>query len=356
MKSQQFSDSFVNELNLFLNNKKNKKQFINNFFKNYVAMPAVTKDYGGTGGSFKDIYLFNKNLALSTGNIGFTLTSLIHQIILKLINETGTSAQKENLLKDAVNKGIVFSFAVSEPETGPHPKYLKTKAEKNSAGYLINGSKTFITNAPVSDYTIVIAVTKETEIKHYSAFIIKTDEEGTDLKEFNDLPFFKDSFHGSLDLKNVVACSDAILGSPDSAYDDIVMKFRKYEDILMTGPVLGGIEYLMNNSFKGNISITDKDFFYKKGTLTAQIKSLDYLCIKACMELENNAGITEYIHLFMRQQIKTIVEQIQNLCKEFNITLADKEKEILNDLTKSGNIAFNAAYSKLIKLGKNEFF
>lgn len=342
------------EINLFLENQDlDKKSLLQNILKNYAAKYAVSEEYSGLGANFTNIYTFNKILAKKTGNIGIVLSVFINQIILRFISDFGSMNQKNRYLLKAINDGSIFSFAVSEPKFGPHPKYLKTNAMQNDDKFIINGTKTYITNAPISDYSIVVAVTKEEDKKYFSAFITDLSTKNTKLSSIENLPFFKDSPHGTIDFLDLEVKKEDILGKKDSAYKEIVLLFRKYEDILMSGPILGSFEFLLESVYKKlDLKSASKDLMYEFGLMFSTLKSLDYLSIKTCDELETNGSITDYIHLFFREEIKTLVERFSNICKKFEIDLDKREHELLTDLQSSGKIAFKATYNKLLKISK----
>lgn len=338
---------------LLLNDTSGIKEFLNSLFKDFCSFPAVKKDYGGTGGSFEDIYNFNKVLAYETGNLGFSVSILINQIILRFISDYGTDEQKSIYLKKAISSGSVFSFAVSEPGHGPHPKFLETKATENNDHFILEGIKTFITNGPVSDFSLVIAITDQKDKKYYSCFIIPTNQEKIEIEAIENLPFFKNSPHGTIKFNSVYMEKDSIIGERGTAYQDIVMTFRKYEDILMAAPVLGSLKHLLKYIHnKTDFTTCDKELMFEIGRLKAYVESIDFLCLKTCRELEKKNSVTDYVHLFFREEIKTIVERFLNICQKFHIDPGEKEAELLKDLKSSGEIAYKAAYNKMVKLSQ----
>ncbi|MDY0360886.1 MAG: acyl-CoA dehydrogenase family protein [Desulforegulaceae bacterium] len=348
-------ENLSEEIKIFLkNNNKNPKEFFKKIFSTYCSKHAVSHEYGGIGGQFKDIYKFSEQTAYQSANIGISLSILVNMLILKIISIYGSSYQKEKYLKNAINKGFIFSFAVSEPKAGPHPKFLKSYAEKKQNSYFLNGEKTFTTNAPVCDFAIIIAITSVDDKKRYSAFFMPSQNENVQIDEIKNLPFFKDCPHGTIKFNNFVSDENEILGEKDKAYDSLVMNFRKFEDILMAGPVLGAMKFLIYSVLKKNKNLDNNDFYYETGAIIAGIKALDFLCEKACEELEENKNTTEFIHLFFREEIKSLIEKFNNLCQIFELNLDKNEKQILDDLSGSGKIAFKAAWNKLVKLSKNE--
>ncbi|MCB9480280.1 MAG: acyl-CoA dehydrogenase family protein [Desulfobacteraceae bacterium] len=348
-------ENLSEEIKLFLETKTaDPKNFFGKIFSKYCSKHALSHEFGGIGGQFSDIYKFTRETTSQTANIGISLSILINMLILKIISLYGNNYQKEKYLKNAIEKGLIFSFAVSEPQAGPHPKFLKSCAEKKADDYFLSGEKTFTTNAPVCDFALIIAITSVDDKKRYSAFFMPSENDNVWIEEIKNLPFFKDCPHGTIGFDSFKVSENEIFGEKNKAYDQIVMSFRKFEDILMAGPVLGAMEYLIHSILRKNKNLDSNDFYYETGAIIASIKSLDFLCEKACEELETSKNTTEFIHLFFREEIKSLIERIENLCQIFQLNFDSNEKQIMEDLSGSGKIAFKAAWNKLVKLAKNE--
>ena len=92
----------------------------------------------------------------------------------------GTEAQKETYLPKIASGEIITSFALTEPEAGSDAGSLRTKAEKQGDGYLLNGNKRYITNANVADLFTVMARTDPEQPggKGVSAFLVPRDTPG----------------------------------------------------------------------------------------------------------------------------------------------------------------------------------
>ena len=71
----------------------------------------------------------------------------------------GTEEQKQKYLVPAIKGEKIGAFALTEPDAGSDAASIKTRAQREGNDYVINGSKTFITNAPICDYAIVVAYT-----------------------------------------------------------------------------------------------------------------------------------------------------------------------------------------------------
>ncbi|MFH1538685.1 MAG: acyl-CoA dehydrogenase family protein [bacterium] len=95
------------------------------------------------------------------------------------INHFGTDEQKKKYLTGVTSGEMVGCFGLTEPGCGSDAAALQTFAEKKNGGYVLNGTKMFITNGPVADFAIVIARTsKEGGPKGISAFVVDKGTKG----------------------------------------------------------------------------------------------------------------------------------------------------------------------------------
>lgn len=100
------------------------------------------------------------------------------------ISEFGSDYLKETYLKPAVMGDMVTAIAVTEPDAGSDVAGLRTFAKKDGDSYIINGSKTFITNGVKADYVTLLARTSEDPGYHsFSLFIVPTDLPGFEVSK-----------------------------------------------------------------------------------------------------------------------------------------------------------------------------
>jgi acyl-CoA dehydrogenase len=119
---------------------------------------ALPEEYGGLGLSMSEEVELVFELAY--GAVAFrsmfgTNNGLAGQILVM----AGTAEQKQRWLPGIVSGEIVASFALTEPEAGSDPAGMTTTAEPDGDGYLITGTKRFITNAPAAGLIMVFART-----------------------------------------------------------------------------------------------------------------------------------------------------------------------------------------------------
>jgi len=135
---------------------------------------AVPEEFGGMGASQAGDAIIGYEQARS-GDSGWGWG--VHNICLHYIVNYGTAEQKERWLPGLVSGDIVPAIAMTEPGTGSDLQSVQTYAAKDGNEYVINGSKTFITNGQTADIIIVVAKTdREARARGVSLIVVETAE------------------------------------------------------------------------------------------------------------------------------------------------------------------------------------
>jgi acyl-CoA dehydrogenase len=118
---------------------------------------SIPEEYGGAGGSFAHEVVINRELSLC----GFdSFGAPLHSgIVAPYILNYGTPEQKRRWLPRLVTGELVGAVAMSEPAAGSDLQGVRTTAMRRGNGYVLNGSKTFITNGQHANLIIVVAKT-----------------------------------------------------------------------------------------------------------------------------------------------------------------------------------------------------
>jgi isovaleryl-CoA dehydrogenase len=130
---------------------------------------AVPEEYGGTGGGMVDLCLFLE--AMSHGQLpigGFPVTAITGGPYEKF----GTAEQKQEVLGGIAN-GKVEAIAMSEPEAGSDVGALRCKAERRNGSYVINGQKTWISEAHFAEHILLVCRTDASGKKHEGLSMIQ---------------------------------------------------------------------------------------------------------------------------------------------------------------------------------------
>ena len=136
---------------------------------------SMPEEYGGAGGTFAHEAVIDREYALA----GFdTFGATLHSgIVAPYILRYGTEEQKRRWLPKLATGEMVGAIAMSEPGTGSDLQGVRTTAKRAGNGYVLNGSKTFITNGQHANLIIVVAKTDPKEgSKGISLMVVETDD------------------------------------------------------------------------------------------------------------------------------------------------------------------------------------
>ncbi|MFT6457864.1 acyl-CoA dehydrogenase family protein [Pseudophaeobacter arcticus] len=137
---------------------------------------SVPEEYGGMGGDFRHEAVITTEQFRAAGFSGFG-NSVHSQICAGYILDYGSEAQKKRWLPKMASGEMVCAIAMTEPGTGSDLQNIKTTARLEGNEYVVNGSKTFITNGQQADLVIVVAKTDPSlGSKGISLIVVETAE------------------------------------------------------------------------------------------------------------------------------------------------------------------------------------
>ena len=138
---------------------------------------SLPEEWGGAGGDFGHCAVLIEEIARSgVSGPGFYLHS---DIIAPYINRLGTEAQKRQWLPKCASGETILAIAMSEPGAGSDLKAIRTTAIREGDEYVINGSKTFISNGLNCDLVVLVAKTQpELGAKGTSLILVEADRAG----------------------------------------------------------------------------------------------------------------------------------------------------------------------------------
>ena len=144
-----------------------------------MLCPTAPVEYGGLGLDFGYNAIVDEESAYYGGAAtGFSLQS---DIVVNYITSYGSEEQKKHWLPKMISGEVITAIAMTEPGTGSDLQGMKATAKKDGNHYVINGSKTYITNGQNADL-ILVCVKTDTEIqpayKGMSIVLVESDREG----------------------------------------------------------------------------------------------------------------------------------------------------------------------------------
>lgn len=142
-----------------------------------LLCPQLPEQYGGVGGDFRLNCIVNEEQAY--GRAGGAALAVHSDIVAPYILDFGSEHLKETFLPKMVTGEMVGAIAMTEPGTGSDLQGIKTTAKLDGNHYVINGSKTFISNGQNCDFVIVACKTDPKEgAKGVSLIIVEADRDG----------------------------------------------------------------------------------------------------------------------------------------------------------------------------------
>ena len=143
-----------------------------------MLCPTVPEEYGGLGLDFGYNAIIDEEISYGGTALGFSLQS---DIVVNYIVSYGSEEQKQHWLPKLVSGEVVTAIAMTEPGVGSDLQGIRTTAKKDGNHYVINGSKTYITNGQNADL-VLVCVKTDTEVmpayKGVSIILVEADREG----------------------------------------------------------------------------------------------------------------------------------------------------------------------------------
>jgi len=141
-----------------------------------LLCPGVPAEYGGLGLDFRYNAVIDEELSYAGSSAGITLQS---DIVADYIVNYGSEEQKREWLPRMVSGEAITAIAMTEPGTGSDLQGVRTTAKRDGNEYVVNGSKTYITNGQNADLVIVVAKTDPNAgSKGVSLILVEATREG----------------------------------------------------------------------------------------------------------------------------------------------------------------------------------
>lgn len=170
------------------------------------------------------------------GDAGFFMT-LHNRLVAPYIGALGTDEQKERWLPKCISGEYILAIAMSEPGAGSDVAGMRTRAEDEGDHYLLNGSKTYISNGINADLVIVAAKTDPDSSHGLSLFVVESDMEGFERGRNLNKMGLKSQDTAELFFNNVKVPKENLLGEFNRGFYHL-MHFLAEERLL------GAVQYL----------------------------------------------------------------------------------------------------------------
>ncbi|WP_224364891.1 acyl-CoA dehydrogenase family protein [Hyalangium versicolor] len=194
---------------------------------------GIAPEYGGSGGGMTDICIFTERTSYWMAPVGGYVTTAVSA---GPYAKFGTEAQREKVL-GGITRGRVEAISISEPGAGSDAAAITCRATRTPGGYIINGQKTWCSNAHFADHILLVARTLASSSRHegLTMFCVPAGTPGMDIrgiptmagKEVNDV-FFTDCF----------VPESAVVGAVDQAWPQMMAGLNG-ERLILAASMLG---------------------------------------------------------------------------------------------------------------------
>lgn len=183
------------------------------------------EEYGGLGlDIFYTIVLLEELQRINSGGFAAAVWAHCYLAMTHLLKE-GSEEIKQSYLRDSIDGKKVGCLCITEPFGGSDVGAMRTTAVKDGDGYVINGSKTFITNGIYSDYLVVIAKMPDLEEERaMGVFLIDRDTPGVSASKLDKLGW-RASDTGEIAFDNVKISADRLMGEEGKGFYYVMQHF-----------------------------------------------------------------------------------------------------------------------------------
>jgi butyryl-CoA dehydrogenase len=183
----------------------------------------VPEKWGGAGMDAVSYALALEEISRACASTG-VIMSVQNSLVCAPLVSSGTDAQRARWLPDLATGKKIGCFALSEPEAGSDAAAQRTSAVKTGAGWVLNGTKNFITNAPAADVMLVAANTAPNKgTRGISIFLVPTDAPGVKIGKPDDKLGIRAAVSAQVFLTDCAVDADALLGAEGEGFK-IAMK------------------------------------------------------------------------------------------------------------------------------------
>ena len=170
---------------------------------------TIPEEYGGLGASYVAYGLVAREVERVDSGYR-SMMSVQSSLVMYPIYAYGTEAQRKKYLPKLASGEWIGCFGLTEPDAGSDPAGMKTTAKKTASGYVLNGAKMWISNAPIADVFVVWAKS-EAHGGKIKGFVLDKGTKGLSAPKVGGKLSLRASITGEIVLKDVEVGEDALL-------------------------------------------------------------------------------------------------------------------------------------------------
>ena len=170
---------------------------------------TVPEEYGGLGGSYVSYGLAAREIERIDSGYR-SMMSVQSSLVMYPIFAYGSEEQRRKYLPELSKGNLIGCFGLTEPDAGSDPSSMLTRAKKTNSGYVLNGSKMWISNSPIADIFIIWAKLED-EVGPIRGFIVEKNTPGLTAPKIDGKLSLRASVTGEIVLEDVNVSEQSIL-------------------------------------------------------------------------------------------------------------------------------------------------
>jgi acyl-CoA dehydrogenase len=209
------------------------------------------RELGGRGGDHLDDAVLTEELSrCGSGGVAAGIGAHIG-IATPPIWRFGSEGQKQRFLRPAISGEKIAALGITEPGAGSDVAGLRTSARRVDGGYVVNGSKTFITNGVRADFVVTAVKTTEQGGHHGLSFlIVERNSEGFEVSKKLEKLGWHASDTGELSFSDVFVPEENLLGEENRGFYLVMANFG-WERLVMALGAVASMEALLERVVQG---------------------------------------------------------------------------------------------------------
>ena len=242
--------------------------------------------YGGQGGDYLHDSVFAEELArCGSGGVGAAIGAHVN-IATPPIWKFGTEEQKQRWLVPAIKGEKIGALGITEPDAGSDVAGIKTHAKKVDGGYVVNGSKTFITNGVRADFVVTAVKTTPDGGHHGLSFLVlEKGMEGFSVSRKLEKLGWHASDTAELAFQDVFVPDDNLLGDENRGFYLIMANFQ-WERLGMALGAVGKMQHLLERALQ---YVNEREAF---GRPIGQFQVTRHKIAEIAVRLETSRALT----------------------------------------------------------------
>lgn len=178
----------------------------------------IPKEYGGSGLDFISHAILTEEVGKADSSLRTTISVQVSLVELSILR-WGTEEQKQRYLPKLCTGHLLGCFGLTEPNAGSDPAGMETTATRRENQWLLNGTKTWISNATVADVALVFAQTDKAKGYHgIAAFLIDKETPGFSTRPITGKLGLRSSDTGELLFENCIVADDSLLAAAGEGF------------------------------------------------------------------------------------------------------------------------------------------